>query len=636
MMFRMNTASLRCSTLTAFTLALALAVCHGQTAKPVITRIDPPNWFTSLPDSLLLVHGEHLENTTFAVAHTRASLSLESISPNGHWAFLNFKTASAEPGTLEITATNRFGSTSATYTLTARRPLSEQPRGFSSADVMYLIMPDRFADGDLANDHVAGFKEPDDRSLGRAYHGGDLKGIEDHLDYLQQLGVTTLWTTPLYDNSGNQSRETYHGYSATNLYAVDPHLGTMASYQALVRAAHRRGMKIVLDTVPNHVGPGIDWVNDQPTVAWLHGTLADHVATKGNFTAVTDPNASPEERHLLLDGWFANFLPDLNQDNPLVAQYLVQNAIWWIEMAGLDGLRIDTFPYVPRSFWHTYHEQLHTLYPKLTDVGEIFDPNPKTTSFFAGGRAHTGSDGTVDTGLNTPFDFPMYFALRKTITHQEPMTAIADVLAQDALYPQPERLVTFLANHDVKRFLNEPGADAAGLRLGFGLLATLRGMPELYYGDEIDMTGGDDPDNRRDFPGGFPGDKADAFTAAGRTPQQQAMHDWVAELFHLRARTPALLTGAQRQVLVDKDTLAFVRGANLTQPCGSSNDGRVLVVANNAVEARDIALDASTAALNGCNHYKSLLPEEPSFDAAREGLRVHLAGQQIGIFLAQP
>jgi glycosidase len=631
---------LRRAHLAALLLSLALIPAIGQSAKPVITKIDPPNWFTRLPDSLLLIHGEHLENTTFSLqaGAIGAALKEQSISANGHWAFLTFATATAHPGTLQIVATNPRGSTSASYTLSSRRSFAQQPKGFSSADVMYLIMPDRFADGDLANDRVPGFRAPDDRSTGRAYHGGDLKGIEDHLDYLQQLGITTLWTTPLYDNSGNQRGDTYHGYSTTDMYAIDPHFGSMDDYRALVAAAHARGMKVVLDTVPNHVGPATPWANDQPTPDWLHGTPEHHLKVDDDFKSITDPTADPARRRVLLDGWFADILPDLNQDNPLVAQYLLQNAVWWIESAGLDGLRIDTFPYVPRSFWHDYDQQLHALYPHLTDVGEVFNADPHITSFFAGGIAHQGSDGTFDTGLDTPFDFPMYFALRKALTHHQALSALADILKQDTLYPHPERLVTFLGNHDTKRFLSEPGATPAALHLGYGLLATLRGMPELYYGDEIDMTGGDDPDNRRDFPGGFPKDKADAFTAAGRTQAEAAMHDWVATLFELRLHTPELEAGQQQTILADNETLAYLRGANLAQSCTAApNASRILIVANNDTVPRDISIDTAANALSGCTRYTALLPSaSPSPHITASTLQVHLPAQEIAIFRAQP
>jgi glycosidase len=616
---------------------LCAFACSAQSAKPVITKIDPPNWFTHVPDSLLLVHGEHLENTTFAVRNTTAQITETTISPNGHWAFLTFATRTAQPGQLEIIATNPRGSTTAPYTISARRSVAEQPKGFNSADVMYLIMPDRFADGDKANDDLANFRDPDDRSLGRSYHGGDLHGIQDHLDYLQQMGVTTLWTTPLYDNSAAQSGQSYHGYSATDMYAVDPHFGTMADYRVLVEAAHARGMKVVLDTVPNHVGPAHPWVKDTPLPDWFHGTAASHIKVDDDFASVTDPTASAARRHVLLDGWFADMLPDLNQDNPLVAQYLIQNAIWWIESAGLDGLRIDTFPYVPRSFWHDYNEELHAFYPHMTDVGEVFNGDPRTTSFFAGGRANQGSDGTFDTLLDTPFDYPMYFALRGALTHHKPMSAIADVLHSDTLYPHPERLVTFLGNHDTKRFLSEPGANFAALHLAFGLLATLRGMPQLYYGDELGMTGGDDPDNRKDFPGGFPKDKADAFTDTGRSKTQDTMHSWVETLMQLREHTAVLQTGRLQVLLTDKDSLVFARTPDIEGNCTTAPAAeRYVVVVNNSANPQDVTVATDANAVTGCTHYTSMLQDGLAAQVIAGKLQVHLPGQEMGIFRAQP
>jgi glycosidase len=608
----------------------------AQTAKPVIAKIDPPNWFTRMPDSLLLVHGEHLENTAFTLDGGGARIKEATISPNGHWAFLTIETAAAQPGPVQLKATNSHGSTTAPYMLAARQSVADQPKGFNSADVMYLIMPDRFADGDPTNDKVAGFRDPDDRSLSRSYHGGDLRGIMEHLDYLQQLGVTTIWTTPLYDNSASQSGQTYHGYSATDMYRVDPHFGDMADYRALVTAAHARGMKIVLDTVPNHVGPNHPWVKDPPTPDWFHGTAASHIRVDDDFLSVVDPAASAARRHVLLDGWFADMLPDLNQDNPLVAQYLLQNAVWWIETAGLDGLRIDTFPYVPRSFWHDYDQQLHAFYPHMTAVGEIFNKDPHITSFFAGGRVHTGSDGSYDTLLDTPFDYPLYFALRASLTHHTPMTVVADVLKADGLYAHPENLVTFVGNHDTKRFLSEPGANPGALHLAFGLLATLRGMPQIYYGDEIGMSGGDDPDNRKDFPGAFPKDKADAFAPSGRNEDQQKMHAWVESVMQLRMHTPALQWGQQQTLLADKDSLAFSRSIDGTGNCVTEpNSERYLIVVNNDPAPRDITLILDSNPLAGCTHFETALPNQATADDAGGKLRVHLAGQEIGVFRAR-
>jgi neopullulanase len=622
------------------------AVSFAQSAKPVITKIDPPDWFAGLPASLLLVHGEHFENTTFVACAksgaksgtSPARITETTISSNGHWAFVGFEPG-RQPGKINLVATNPRGSTTAEYTLALLRSSAEQPKGFTPADVVYLIMPDRFADGDTSNDVLPGYHDPDDRSRAQAYHGGDLRGIAQHLDYLQALGVTTIWTTPLYDNSAEQSGQSYHGYSATDMFAVDPHLGTMEDLRALVRAAHERGMKVVLDTVPNHVGAAHPWAKDPPSPSWLHGSPASHIEAQFDFTSIVNPSGNAAARNAVLNGWFANSLPDLNQDDPLVALYLIQNGIWWIERSGADGLRLDTFPFVPRTFWHAYNGTLHELYPHLSEVGEVFSPDANVTSFYAGGRANRGSDGTVDTLLDTPFDYPMFFALRGALTGRKPMSAIADVLREDALYPHPERLVTFLGNHDNKRFLSEPGADAGALRLGFGLLATLRGMPQLYYGDEIAMKGGDDPDNRRDFPGGFAKDKADAFEKSARNDEQESMEEWVHALFALRAKTPALETGQIRVLSSDANTLAILRGTDLSGNCAANPAAaRYVVVANASHAPQDVTIRLDGSPLAGCAKFT---PERPlatglgvAPEASQGSLRIHLAAQEIAILRA--
>ena len=318
-----------------------------------------------------------------------------------------------------------------------------------------------------------------------------------------------------------------------DLYAVDPRLGTLAEYRELSDALHRRHMKLVFDDVPNHVGPQHVWASDPPMPDWFHGTSAHHEENKYVFAPVTDPNAPAAASQDALDGWFVNSLPDMNQQNPAVAKYETQNMIWWIEAGGIDGLRIDTFPYVRRDFWQQYLGELTSLYPHLTSVGEVSIGDATINAYFAGGRTLAG----VDTHLTTPFDYPLYHSLLDVLVKGKPMSQLEEGLRLDWLYPHPEALVPFLGNHDQVRFLSQPHATAALLRLGFGLLMTLRGMPELYSGDEIAMLGGEDPDNRRDFPGGFPGDKENAFTAAGRTPARRRC---MAGLLVLEASAPRL------------------------------------------------------------------------------------------------
>lgn len=600
------------------------AVLIAQSATgPVISKIDPPDWWPTLPDPMLLLYGRHLSGAHFDVQSASVSILKSQVSPNGHYAFLWLSTSHASPQTLRINASNTAGSAQATFQLMARESTQGRYQGFSSADVMYLIMTDRFADADPSNDQP-GY----DRSAPRGWHGGDFRGIDQHLDYLQRLGVTTLWLTPILSNG--KMPESYHGYAAVDLYAVDPHFGSLADYQALVRDLHNRGMKIVFDSVPNHIGVEHPWVHDPPTPDWFHGTFEHHTHVKSNFEELVDPHAAPADSLDITHGWFTDGMPDLNQENPLVATYLIQNAIWWIETAGLDGLRIDTFPYVGRAFWSQFHQQVHSLYPHLTTVGEVFNRDPIITSFFAGGVSHDG----IDTGLYTPFDFPMYFALRSVLLHDKPMTDLERVLADDYLYPHPERLVTFIGNHDTRRFLSEPGATPERLRLAFALLTTMRGMPQLYSGDEIGMEGGEDPDNRRDFPGGFTSSSHDALTASGRTPQEQGIFDWISSLIHLRESHNAISSGQQQDLLADKTAIAYLRGSSLMTGCAATNQSeRILIVVSKADTSRTITVDSANTGLDNCTTFKPLFPAgAPAINLSGGELTVPLESNGVAIY----
>ncbi len=579
--------------LVAILMWMALA---ARAQQPTVVKVDPPSWFTALPSPMLLIEGTNLTGAAVTVANSRAKVSRIQTSANGHWAMVWLDTQMASAGKLQLTVRTPAGETSFRYNLEAHRA---NPAGFSSRDVLYLIMPDRFADGDPTNDQSSF-----DRSNPHAYHGGDIEGIIDHLDYLQELGVTALWLTPILQNDPHTSD--YHGYGATDMYAVDSRLGTLASYRRLADELHRRNMKLVFDDVPNHVGQGHLWVSDPPTPDWFHGTAAQHSDNKYVFPPLTDPHAASNASLDALDGWFVNTLPDMNQQNPVVAQYLTDNMIWWIEQAGIDGLRIDTFPYVQREFWQQYLSTLQALYPRLTAIGEVSNGDPTVNAFFAGGRTLNG----VDTHLTTPFDYPLYYTLLDVLVNGKPMSKLEDTLRLDWLYPHPEVLVPFIGNHDQVRFLSQPGASPELLRLGFGLLLTLRGMPELYSGDEIEMQGGEDPDNRRDFPGGFPGDHADAFKSGGRTAAQNTMHDWVAALGKLRAQSPALQTGMQQTVLASDSTFAYVRTSAKNGGACAANGSMLIAINRNSV-AQSISIPVGGSALERCTSLTPVLGDIP-------------------------
>ncbi len=571
---------------------------RSATEKPTIDKIDPPNWFVSLPSPMLLIHGKGLGNASFSGAPIRRTVT----SRNGHWAILWLNTTGKPASTLHIAAHTPAGIASFDYELLPRRLPTEGMGGFSPADVMICIMPDRFADGDPANDNLPGFP-PADRKLPRAYHGGDIKGVIDHLDYLQELGVTAVWLTPIVAN--NPAGQDYHGYGATDMYAVDPRLGTLADYQRLASELHRRHMKLVFDDVPNHVGGAHPWVADSPLPDWFHGTAAQHNEATYDFGKITDPHLPEVAAHSELDGWFANSLPDMNQQNPVVAQYELQNMIWWIELTGLDALRIDTFPFVQRTFWQTYLSTLNKLYPHVNSVGEVDNGDPTIDAFFAGGRTLSG----IDTHLTTPFDYPYFFALRDVLLNGKPFSALETVFRQDWLYPHPELLVPILSNHDQPRFISEKNATPELMRLATGITMTVRGTPQLYIGDEILLQGGGDPDNRRDFPGGFPGDPANAFVSSGRTAEQAEIHDFTAALGQFRAHASALKWGAQQDLVVENETFAFVRistakpSAVITDSaCKPSGGGQSMLVAvNRSSSTNTIHVPTDGNVLQGCS-----------------------------------
>lgn len=603
---------------------------------PEVTKVEPPNWWLNLaPDVMLLLSGHDLQATKLTCNIPEVVVTRTQTSHQFDYLFVWLKfAANARSGTLVCRIFTPTGETKFELPVAARAPTATRFHGLSENDVIYLIMPDRFANGDPTNDEPTEFRGSHDRAKPRAWHGGDLRGIRDHLDYLGDLGITTLWLTPVVKNGAT---EDYHGYGAVDLYSVDPHLGSLDDYKDLVSAAHHRKLKIMFDAVPNHVGSRHPWVAKPPLPDWFHGTPQKHLDSfspmkksfyglpeetsiaNDPFEALADPHAPESLRRNLTDGWFFGSLPDLNTENPLVAQYLQQNAIWWLESTGLDGLREDTFPYVSRKFWSDFHATLRRLYPQLSTIGEVFHPDPTVTSFFVGGKK--GWDG-LDTGLSAVFDFPLFFVIRDILLNNAPAGRIAGVLREDSLYPHPELLVPFFANHDVPRFRSAGGATPEKLKLAFGLVATLRGIPELYYGDELAMTGGADPDNRQDFPGGWKEDKSNAFTSEGRTAEQQATFLAVQKLLRIRREHRALQGGRLWHLFSDDSSYVFLR---------ESDEERILVVFNNAKESRTLVVPTVNTPAAGTASLISLYGSARTLRSAG-GFSVTAPAQSLSIF----
>ena len=613
----------------------AVAAKPGKTGRPAVTRVEPPSWWPghSLRTVRLLLGGNGLRGGRVEALGGGVTAGESRVSDSGRHLFVDLAIdPAAAPGPRRLRVTTPGGTVEAPFELLEPLPRAGRFQGFSPDDVLYLVIPDRFANGETAND------DPKrtgvlDRTKGRYYHGGDLRGLTARLPYLKDLGVTAIWTTPVYDNhDGLNERERYddqpvtdyHGYGAVDFYAVDEHLGTLADYRDLVEAAHALGLKVVQDQVCNHTGPYHPWALDPPTPTWFNGTVEEHLANEWQKWPLMDPHAAPEVRNQTVHGWFIDILPDLNQDDPEVARYLVQNALWWVGRTGVDAVRQDTLPHVPRRFWREWSAALEREYRDLTRLGELFDGSPALLSFYQGGRE--GWD-EVDTGIDTLFDFGSFFPLRRAFAEGRALRDLATALAHDHLYPRPEILVSFLGLHDVGRFLSDEGATHEGLRLAFTFLLTSRGTPLVYYGDEIGLRGGTDPDNRRDFPGGFPGDARSAFEEAGRTAEEKALFSHVRRLLHLRRDLPALRRGGLVSLGLSEQAWVYAR----VHP-----EGTAVVFLNNAASEAVMDVSAGAVSLPEGQGLADALGAAPPVRVEGGRLRLRLPGRSGAVYVARP
>jgi glycosidase len=395
----------------------------------------------------------------------------------------------------------------------------------------------------------------------------------------------------------------------------------LAKFRELVEAAHRHGIKIIQDQVANHTGPYHPWVKDSPTPTWFNGTEAKHLANTWQTWTLADPHAAIETQKATLEGWFINILPDLNQNDEETARYIIQNTLWWIGMTGLDGIRQDTLPYVHRRFWREWMAAIKREHPNSTVVGEMFDGNPALVSFFQGGKARF--DG-IDSGIVTLFDFPLFFPLRRAFAQGQSIRDVAIMVSHDHLYVNPSMLVTFLGLHDVARFMNEPGASLAGLKLAFTFLMTARGIPMIYYGDEIAMPGGGDPDNRRDFPGGWPGDPRNAFEASGRTPDEQAVFEHIRRLTRLRAELEPLRRGAMVNLDVNEQTYAYAR---------VTDRASVMMVFNNGSQPATLEFDIRPTRFSDGTTLQDRLSVAPDVRVESGKIKVSLPPRSAAVYV---
>jgi neopullulanase len=566
----MRFTAVRWSTARRTSALLTMLVTTAGAQAPLIEKVDPPNWWGrhSINPVRVLIRGKHL--TGASLACPRLQCARVTVNAAGTYAFVDVTIpATARPGTYPLTLRTAGGTAPVPFTVSAPLARAGRFQGFTQDDAMYLVMPDRFANGDTSNDNPSVSPGLMDRSKTRYYHGGDLEGLRRKLPYLKQLGITAIWLNPIYDNNNGLNRKEvydgqpmadYHGYGATDMYAVDEHLGDVALFRTVTDEAHGMGIKIILDMVANHTGPYHPWAADSPTPTWYHGTTETHPNNTWQTWTLHDPYSPSAMRRETLDGWFINILPDFNQDDPEVARYIIQNTLWWIGMSGLDGIRQDTWPYVPRAFWRDWMTAIRKEFPNVKVVGEVLDGDPTFVSFFQGGK--TQYDG-IDDKVDALFDYPLHFVLRNVFARGGSVRDVPQMLARDYLYPNPNALVTQIGSHDVLRFMNEQGATTAGLKLAFTVLATVRGTPLVYAGDEIAMPGGNDPDNRRDFPGGWREDPRNAFEASGRSDIEQGVWSHLQTLLTLRAARPDLRRGRMENLHVGDQAWVYRRGGTV-------------------------------------------------------------------------
>ena len=604
-------------------LPLSLILCVMTIRAAVkIDRIDPANWFVGMKNTSLqlMVYGENIRQAYVTTDYD--GVKIDSIvrldSPNYLLVYLNLE--GVRPGEMTLNFKNGKAVKKVKYELKAREKRGEERTGFTNADVLYMLMPDRFADGNPDNNDIKGMNPyKTDRSQPNQRHGGDLEGIRRHLDYFKELGVTALWFTPVLEN--NSPGGSYHGYATTDYYRVDPRFGTNDEYRRLTDEAHAKGLKIVMDMIFNHCGFEHPWINDMPSKDWLNTpewlydrkdkTKAEvnrkYMQTTYKLTPTVDPYASAIDLKETVDGWFVPSMPDLNQRNPHVIRYLIQNSIWWIETVGIDGIRMDTYPYADAGAMALWMKTMDEEYPNFNVVGETWVSDPPYTAAWQ-------KDSKIsqrNSYLKTVMDFSFHAKINQakyenTDGSGNGMNRIYENFVYDYLYPDPSSVMAFVENHDTDRFLGN-GRDTAALKQAMAILLTVKRIPQLYYGTEILMNGTKEKTDgyvRKDFPGGFPGDDHNAFTAGGRTPEENAMFTWLSRLLHWRQGNDVITKGSQTQFIPYNGVYVIARrynGKNVMTVVNGTGRTTVFAVKRyaevigNNTEAKDVLTDRTVS-----------------------------------------
>ncbi len=565
---------------------------------PDIQRVEPMFWWTGMqnPALQLLVYGKDIANSSVSLKYAGVELKgvLKTESPN--YLFVNLHISpEAKAGTLALMFTSGKKERSYSYELRAKSTDRSRIQGLNAADVIYMLMPDRFANGDPKNDKIAGMPDIMHRDSLHARHGGDIQGIINHLDYIKDLGCTAIWSTPLLEN--NMERYSYHGYAITDYYKIDARFGSNELYKQYVDKAHSMGLKIVKDMVLNHCGDAHWFIKDPPALDWAH-SLADYKTNpawkkeypRGNYRAstLTDPYAAQSDKHSMSDTWFDSMMPDMNQQNPLLATYFIQNSIWWVEYAGIDGIRMDTYPYPDKDFTAQWAKAVMTEYPQFYIVGEVWINDVGMSAYWQSNTRN--KDGFVS-NLPATTDFPLNFALSAAFNENESwdtgLIKLYNVLASDFQYTDANNNVIFLDNHDLNRYFTAVKEDMRKLKMALTVLLTTRGVPQVYYETELAMPGVKDPDPlvRKDFPGGWANDSANGrsasgFTEKGRSVQQNEAFNYFRTLAQWRKIKPVVHTGKLTHFIPQDGVYTYFRHNN--------SEAIMVMLNNNDKDARTV------------------------------------------------
>ncbi len=616
----------RCRIVRAATAVSLTILSCSALAKDTAVTLSPPNWWTGMQETTLevMVHADNIATRELSIDGAGVALANQTRLDSENYLFVKLDLSKATPGTVTFSFTDEQGHTqNVDYPLLAREPGSATRRGFTAEDAIYLITPDRFANGDTGNDTVAGYQDSLNREDKGGRHGGDIAGMIKHLDYISDMGFTQVWTMPLLENA--MAEYSYHGYSTTDYYQIDPRFGSNALYRTFSDKAAEQGVGVIMDMILNHIGSNHPWMSDMPSDDWIHNG-GEFTPTSHRREALHDPHGVKADVAAFADGWFVPTMPDLNQSNPHLATYLIQNAIWWVEYAHLSGIRVDTYSYSDKAFLSEWTRRVMREYPNLNIVGEEWTTNPAITAYWQkGSQRH--DDYTSD--LPSVMDFPLQSSLTQALTHEESwdsgLRVMYETLATDFLYGDPYNLVVFADNHDMSRIFSQLNENTARWDMAMTFVLTTRGIPQVFYGTEILMANPGTTDHgiiRSDFPGGWSGDTINAFTGRGLSDEQQWAQQRIRQLLSLRQKAPSLFTGKLIHYAPHEGMYVYFR-----QSAGATSPG-IMVILNKG-KPRAVELNRFATQLENVVSYTRLrdnqtLTEQSSLDVEASSATVWL------------